>query len=158
VIVADTGAVLALLDAGDAHHSEILELYDRDPDAWVLPWAILPEIDYLLATHVSALAEEVFLADLAEGRFTVEWADDEDLKAACRIAARYESLPLGVVDAAVIALAERRRAHAIATLDIRHFGAVEIAGAPLLLPRDATRVSGRPSPARRRPRARRSRT
>jgi uncharacterized protein len=157
VIVADTGAVLALLDAGDTHHAEILELYDRDPEAWVLPWAILPEVDYLLATHVSARAEQLFLADLAEGSFTVEWGDDEDLKAACRIAARYESLQLGLVDAAVIALAERRRADAIATFDIRHFGGVDIAGAPLLLPRDATTVSGRSSPARRRPRARRSR-
>ena len=156
MIVADTGAVLALLDAGDTHHAAFLELYDRDPEAWVLPWAILPELDYLLATHVSARAEQVFLADLAEGSFTVEWGDDEDLKAARRIAARYESLRLGLVDAAVIAIAERRRARAIATLDTRHFGAVEIAGAPLLFPRDSGPVSGRPSPARRTPRARRS--
>jgi hypothetical protein len=40
------------------------------------------------------------------------------------------------VDAAVIAAAERLRATAIATLDMRHFGAVTIRGRPRLIPRD----------------------
>lgn len=37
----------------------------------------------------------------------------------------------------MIAVAERLNAKAIATLDLRHFGAVEIRGRPKLLPRDA---------------------
>ena len=136
MIVADTGAVLALLDANDRHHAVMLEIYDRDPEAWVLPWAILPEVDYLLATHVSPRAEEAFLADLASGSFVVEWADEQDLKSAERIARRYRALRLGLVDAAVMAIAERRRAAAIATLDVKHFGAVKLTGTPRLLPRD----------------------
>jgi hypothetical protein len=48
-------------------------------------------------------------------------------------------LGLGLVDAVVIAIAERVRAEAIATLDLRHFGAVKIAGSPRLFPRDAVR-------------------
>jgi hypothetical protein len=36
----------------------------------------------------------------------------------------------------VIAVAERLRTDAIATLDVKHFGAVRIAGNPRLLPRD----------------------
>ena len=43
---------------------------------------------------------------------------------------------LGLVDAAVIATAERLKANAIATLDLRHFGAVAIKGSPRLVPRD----------------------
>jgi len=35
-----------------------------------------------------------------------------------------------------MAVAERRRAVAIATLDVRHFGAVRLEGNPRLLPRD----------------------
>ena len=53
-----------------------------------------------------------------------------------RICAKYRSLRLGLVDAVVIAVAERLEAEAIATLDLRHFGAVTIRGAPKLLPRD----------------------
>ena len=50
---------------------------------------------------------------------------------------RYRTLGLGLVDGVVIAQAERLRADAIATLDLRHFGAVRIEGEPRLLPRDA---------------------
>jgi len=39
VIVADTGAILALIDADDRHHDEFLALYEDDPGSWVLPWA-----------------------------------------------------------------------------------------------------------------------
>ncbi|MGH8644521.1 MAG: hypothetical protein ACREX4_08730 [Gammaproteobacteria bacterium] len=41
------------------------------------------------------------------------------------------------MDAVVIAVAERLNAEAIVTLDLRHFGAVDIRGRPKLLPRDA---------------------
>ena len=44
----------------------------------------------------------------------------------------------GLVDGAVIAVAERLGAEAIATLDLRHFGAVAIRGRPRVLPRDAS--------------------
>ena len=50
---------------------------------------------------------------------------------------RYASLKLGLVDAVVIAIAERVGAETIATLDARHFGAVAIRGKPKLFPRDA---------------------
>jgi len=36
-----------------------------------------------------------------------------------------------------MAIAERTRAEAIATLDLRHFSAVRIIGSPRLFPRDA---------------------
>jgi hypothetical protein len=40
------------------------------------------------------------------------------------LVARYHDLPLGTVDASVIAAAERRGVHDIATLDHRHFTVV----------------------------------
>ncbi len=43
---------------------------------------------------------------------------------------------MGLVDAVVIATAIRLKARAIATLDLRHFAAVSIAGNPQLIPRD----------------------
>jgi hypothetical protein len=136
MIVVDTGALLALLDASEDHHRVLRELYEENPDRWVLPWAILPEVDYLVSKHLGAKAQEAFLADLADGAFLVEWGRDEDLAGARRIHARHRSLQLGLVDAMVIATAERLKAEAIATLDLRHFAAVSITGAPRLLPRD----------------------
>ena len=64
-------------------------------------------------------------------------AGPDDLTAAARIVRRHKDLRIGLVDAVVIAVAERLRASAIATLDLKHFGAIAIKGRPLLLPRDA---------------------
>jgi predicted transcriptional regulator len=73
VIVADTGALVALLDADDRHHRALRSLFEADPDAWVLPWAILPEVDYLAGVHLASRAQEAFHADLAAELFCVEW-------------------------------------------------------------------------------------
>jgi hypothetical protein len=47
----------------------------------------------------------------------------------------------GLVDGVVVAVAERLGAEAIATLDLRHFGAIAIQGRPRLLPRDLSRLT-----------------
>ena len=136
MIVADTGAILALIDADDRHHDEFLSLYEDRPGSWVLPWAILPEVDYLLLTHAGADVERAFVRDLAAGDYAVEWGVHADLARARELCERHRALRLGLVDAVVVAVAERLRADAIATLDLRHLGAIAIAGAPRLLPRD----------------------
>ena len=135
MIVADTGAIVALLDRTDRHHRALRALYADDPDAWLLPWAILPEVDYLVVTQLGTRVHRLWLSDLAAGAFTVQWGSDGDLSAASALAAKYASLKLGLVDAVVMAVAERLKAD-IATLDLRDFGAVTFAHAPRLLPRD----------------------
>jgi predicted nucleic acid-binding protein len=137
VIVADTGAILALVDKGDRHHAVIRELYEDRPGDWLLPWAILPEVDYLVGSQLGDRAQETFLNDLAEGSFAVEYGRHADVERAHVIARKHSALNIGLVDAVVIATAERLRADAIATLDLRHFGVVKMIGSPKLLPRDA---------------------
>jgi predicted nucleic acid-binding protein len=136
LIVADTGAVIALIDRDDELHETFRALFDRDSDAWILPWAILPEVDYLLSKFVGEAAEQAFLFDIAQGHYRIEWGTDSDLRRAQELAKRYRNLSLGLVDAVVMAVAERKTAAAIATTDERDFGAVEIRGKPKLLPRD----------------------
>ena len=136
MIVADTGAIIALIDADDRYHDEMVVLFEEDPAAWVLPWAILVEVDYLLARHVGIDAQRAFLRDVAEGSYTVEWPDDDDLDRAVALADQYSALKLGLVDAIVMATAERLRARAIATLDLRDFAPVSLRWTPKLYPRD----------------------
>ncbi len=136
MIVADTGAVIALVDADDRHHESVRQLFEQNPNEWVLPWAILPEVDYLLATRVGARAQSAFLDDLAAGAFAVEWGDQADVQRANSLCDQYADLKMGLVDGVVIGVAERLEATAIATFDLRHFGVVVIEGRPLLFPRD----------------------
>lgn len=136
MILADTGVVLALLDADDRNHEGAVELFGATGDRWLLPWAILSEVDYLIGRHGGPGAGRAFQADLAGGAWPVEWGVEADLEVAHRYLTRYHDLGLGLVDAVVMAMAERLSAEAIATLDERHFGAVEIPGTPRLLPRD----------------------
>jgi len=42
MMVVDTGAMLALLDASDEHHLVIKELYEENVAGWTLPSVILP--------------------------------------------------------------------------------------------------------------------
>jgi predicted nucleic acid-binding protein len=46
------------------------------------------------------------------------------------LVATYRDLPLGTVDASVVAAAERRGTHTIATIDRRHFSVVRPAHTP----------------------------
>jgi len=137
VIVADTGAVVALIDADDQHHRTVLRLFESDPAAWVLPWAILPEVDYVVGRHVGGHAAERFREDLARGAFAVEWGVDADVSRAHELCTRYVALELGLVDGVVAAVAERLRAKAIATLDLRDFAPLALRGTPMLFPRDS---------------------
>ena len=130
MIVADTGASSRSWTRTTGTTPRYDPSTSTSPDAWVLPWVILPEVDYLLATHIGPRAEAAWLADLADGAFAIEWGRQEDLPAAQAIHDRYRALRLGLVDATVIAVAERLRAGAIATLDLKHFGAVRIKGNP----------------------------
>ncbi len=134
MIVADTGAILALVNKSDRRHSAVREIYEEDPDEWLLPWAILPEVDYLIGKELGSRARETFLADLAEAAFNVEYGIERDLVRAHQIDRKYRALRLGLVDAVVMAIAERLGARAIATLDLRHFSAVDLDGSPRLIP------------------------
>lgn len=135
-VVADTSAVLALMDIGDPCHAPLREILDAGAGQWVVPWAVIPELDHLARKKLGRDAAEVVCADLAEGRFLVEWGEPRDLRRALELDREYRDLSLGLVDGVVMAVAERLEARAIATLDLRDFGAVTLRGAPEIWPRD----------------------
>jgi uncharacterized protein len=135
VILADTSAIIALMDGREAHHAQVLDCYNETATEWILPAAILPEVDYHIAKRLGEPTQIAFVRDLAEARYVVEWGETKDMIRARELLERYRSLRIGLVDALVIAVAERLRVRAIATLDARHFGAVKIKGEPKLLPR-----------------------
>ncbi|GIU99079.1 MAG: hypothetical protein KatS3mg014_0695 [Actinomycetota bacterium] len=90
----------------------------------------MAEVAYLLEVRVGVEAEVRFLGDLALGNLITEPVRPADWIRIAELVARYSDLPLGTVDASVVATAERLGIVGIATLDRRHFGVVRPAHVP----------------------------
>jgi predicted nucleic acid-binding protein len=79
---------------------------------------------YLLATRLGVEPEVRFLGDLAAGAFAIEPVLAGDWLRIAELAATYRDLPLGTVDASVVATAERLGLADVATVDRRHFSVI----------------------------------
>jgi len=136
MIVADTGALIALFDRSDRHHEAIRRLYDDNPTGGCCRGPSCPR-STTSPPRTSDSGPRTLAGGPLVGRVHCRVGPAEDLAAAERLCRRYKSLRIGLVDGVVAAVAERLRASAIATLDLKHFGAITIKGRPRLLPRDA---------------------
>ena len=124
------------MDRGDPYHMTIQATFAAGASDWVAPWAIIPELDHLARRRLGPSAADAVCADLAEGRFHIEWGAPGDLRRGLELHRTYHDLSLGLVDGIVMAVAERLEARAIVTLDLRDFGAVTLKGSPEIWPRD----------------------
>ena len=123
-LICDTGPLLAALDAADPDHERCaLLLIEADEDL-VVPVLVLAELDYWCARRLAPVAWLTFLDDLLAGIYRVESPTVSDLARCRELQTRHADLALGVVDASVMALAERLGEPKVATLDQRHFRAV----------------------------------
>lgn len=129
MIVVDTGPLYAYVDADDRHHAASLDLLQRYPGPLIVPMLCVTEAAYLIAKRLGTTAEVRFLGDLAAGAFQLEPVHAADWLRVATLVARYRELPLGTVDAVVVACAERLRVTAVATTDVRHFSLVRPAHA-----------------------------
>ena len=123
-VIADTGALYALVDASDAWHARVVTWWREQARTVVVPVTVLPEICYLLQTRIGVAAESAFIHAVADGEFTIEALEPEDFTRIAALMDKYADLPLGFVDASVIAIAERLVTRDILTTDRRHFSVV----------------------------------
>ncbi|HEV8237771.1 MAG TPA: PIN domain-containing protein [Thermoanaerobaculia bacterium] len=123
-VVADSGAIYALYDAGDRHHRAVAEAFAAVPGPVIVPMALLAEADFLLRRYLGIDAELDFLRSLEDGAFLLEPFTDADVSRVRELVERYRDLDIGVADAAVVATAERLNTRTILTVDKRHFRAL----------------------------------
>jgi predicted nucleic acid-binding protein len=138
-LILDTGPLLAALDAADPDHARCAPLLGDSREDLVVPLLVLAELDHWCHERLGAHVWLAFLEDLLEGAYRVEQPSPADLRRCHELQSTYDTLALGVVDASVIALAERLGETRIATLDNRHFSAVRPAhtdGFDLVPPRE----------------------
>jgi predicted nucleic acid-binding protein len=95
VIVVDSGVLVAVADADDAHHLVCTRLLDERGDEFVVPAPVVVEVSWILGRHVSAQVESSFLASLAEGELRVEDLEEADYGRMAELVESYSDLRLG---------------------------------------------------------------
>lgn len=123
-MIVDAGPLYAYIDHDDAHHEACLELLETHAGPLIVPALVVTEVTYLLATRLGWQAEVRFLGDLAGSGFIIEPLHPIDLLRIAELVGHYHDLPLGTVDASIVATAERLAVNEIATTDRRHFSVV----------------------------------
>jgi len=138
-VVADSGAIYALYDAGDRHHKSVVRALRSERGPVILPSAILSEVDYLLREFLGVDAELDFIYGILSGEYALEPTTPNDIRRARDIIATYRDLDIGLADAAVAATADRLRIRTILTIDQRDFRVMlDHSGKPFrLLPADS---------------------
>ena len=123
-LVCDTSVLYPALDRRDRDHAVCAELLGG-PIALVVPAPTLVEIDQLAQSRGVPHATTALLDSLSDGTFVLVSPDLEDYTRIRDLVERYANLPLGLVDASVVAIAERLEETTVATLDRRHFAVVK---------------------------------
>ena len=95
----------------------------------IVPTLVIAETAFLIGERLGPRVEALFLADIAGSDVTVDHVPLGEWVRIGELVARYADMPLGTVDATVVAAAERLGVTAIATTDRRHFSAVRPAHA-----------------------------
>jgi predicted nucleic acid-binding protein len=122
-LIVDTGPLVALLDATDPHHARCADLLGRGTERTLVPVCVLVEVEYLLRPWPEAFPG--LLRDLGSGAMELLDLPARWLSRVAELLQRYGDLPLGLVDATLVAAAEMLGESKLATLDHRHFRVVQ---------------------------------
>jgi uncharacterized protein len=123
MLLVDTGYLLALADAADAHHTRALEFADTVEEGWITTWPVLTETLYLISQRLHIDCVAPILDDVASGVLSV-WdisaAKTSEVKSLMK---RYRAPPMDFANANLVLLAEHVGSGRILTTDARYFGA-----------------------------------
>ena len=123
-ILVDTGILYAMADIDDAWHESVKTFVENMADTLLVPITVLPEICYLLNTHLSQDSEKKLIASVTQGEFRIEGLTNEDFRRSYQLLESYSDMNIGFVDASVVAVAERLKIHRILTTDRKHFSII----------------------------------
>jgi uncharacterized protein len=123
MLLVDTGYLLALSDAADAHHARALAFAHTVEEGWITTWPVLTETLYLISQRLHVDCVAPILDDVASGVLSV-WdisaAKATEVKSLMK---RTRALPMDLADASLVLLAEHVGSGRILTTDAREFGA-----------------------------------
>ncbi|HEV3372358.1 MAG TPA: PIN domain-containing protein [Xanthobacteraceae bacterium] len=113
--IADTGPLVALLDAAERHHSWIAGcLAELEPPLLVCE-PVLVEAMYLLRRHPSA--QDALIELLQNGALSIAFRIEEHVGPLGKLLQKYRDTPMSLADACVVRMAEIHERHDVLTLD-----------------------------------------
>ena len=122
-LLVDSSSYFALLDRGDAYHSQALAIRDRlIAESWCLFTTsfILAETHALLLNRLSQDIASRFLRDMEQSPTTLVWVTPADMQRAKTIIYQYDDKDFSLTDATSFAVMERLRIPYAFTFD-QHF-------------------------------------
>lgn len=122
-LVVDAGPLIAGAVPREPGHARCIALLQANTEL-VVPSFVVCEVAYMLERHVGPHAGRAFADSFRKGHLVVEPVEPSDWERVCELVDMYADLPLGIVDASVVATCERLGVTRLATLDHRHFGVV----------------------------------
>lgn len=121
----DTGILYALADRKDKWHLRSARFIAESAGRLVVPSTVLPETCYLLNTCIGQAAEIAFIRAVIDRELIVEQVTAADLARAAEVMIAYADANIGMVDASLVAVAERLKLTKILTTDRRHFAMIK---------------------------------
>jgi len=119
MILVDAGPLVALISAEDRHHGACTAAVTEIHEAMLTVWPAVTEAMHLL--RPSAQAQEGLWEILLHGSLQIAGLDADDCARMRHLMRKYRHLPMDLVDAALVAVAERERISRIFTLERRDF-------------------------------------
>lgn len=124
--LADTGAIVALLDRDDRWHSACVAAFETLKLPLATSAAVLAEVFHLVGDNRREVAAA--WAFIRSGAVTVLSLDDADLPALESLMARYHDRPMDLADATLVHLARRESLTTVFTIDHEDFETYRIDG------------------------------
>jgi len=125
-VLVDAGPLVALIDRGDDHHQRCVDALRGLRDPLMTVWPAVTEAMYLLGPSWPAQAA---LWEMVESEAVALLPlDGEDVPRMAELMRKYKDLPMDLVDAALVRVAERERIRQVFTLDQRDFRVYRPAG------------------------------
>ena len=124
-VILDTGIAYALADKKDAWHSRSVDFLLSFKGRMIIPSTVIPEACYLLNKYLGQESEITFINSLINRELRLEHFNMVDLTRCLEILSKYNDINLGLVDASLIAIAERLKIDKFLTTDRRHFSVVK---------------------------------
>ncbi len=114
-VLVDSGPLIALFDADDAHHRQVLEFLKSFRGSLVTTWPVLTEVLYMLDFHPRVPVD--FLRWVEDGGLELFPLENSQLSRIRELLEKYRDLPSDLADVSLLVVSEETGIDGILSID-----------------------------------------